>query len=112
MTQVAQARLDGDRYKDKALIAETMKFIPNSSYSKLMTNKEKHRDIVYVNESEIGAEIMDNHFYSLTELPNGYYEVEKTKKKIILARSSHSPQCLHIELCQTSNARVLIQLCL
>ena len=25
---------------------------------------------------------MGNHFYSLTELPIGYYEVEKTKQKI------------------------------
>ena len=42
MTQVAQARLDGDLDKDKALIAETMKLIGNSSYGKLITNKEKH----------------------------------------------------------------------
>ena len=55
MMQVAQACLDGDHDKDKALIG-------NSSYSKLITNKEKHHDIVYVNESEIGIEIMDNHF--------------------------------------------------
>ena len=39
---------------------------------------------MYVNESEIGAEIMDEHFYSLTEVPNDYYEVVKTKKKINL----------------------------
>ena len=32
---------------------------------------------------------MDNHFYSLTELPNGYYEVEKTKQKIILDLPIH-----------------------
>ena len=75
MTQVAQARLDGDLDKSKALIAETMKLIGNSNYGKLITNKEKHHDIVYVNESEIGTEIMDKHFYSLTELPNDYYEV-------------------------------------
>ena len=61
-----------------------MKLIENSSYNKLITNKEKHHLIVYVNESEIGAEIMDNHSYSLTELPNGYYEVEKTKQKFII----------------------------
>ena len=30
-----------------------------------------------------------NIFYSLTELPNGYYEVEKTKKKIILDLPIH-----------------------
>ena len=32
---------------------------------------------------------MDNHFYSLTELPNGYYEVEKMKQKIILDLPIH-----------------------
>ena len=66
MTQVAQARLEGDCDKDKALIAETMKLIGNSSYGELITNKEKHHDIVYADELEIGIEIMDNHFYSLT----------------------------------------------
>ena len=85
MTQVAQARLDGDHDKDEALIAETMKLIGNSSYGKLITNKEKHHDIVYINESEI----IDNHFYSLTELPNCYYKVEKMKQKIILDLPIH-----------------------
>ena len=89
MTQVAQARLDGDRDNDKALIAETMELIGNSSYGKLITNKEKHHDILYVNESEIGSEIMDEHFYNVTELPDGYYEVEKTKKKINLDLPIH-----------------------
>ena len=79
MTQVAQARLDGDHDKDKALIAETMKLIGNSGYGEL----------VYVNESEIGTEIMDRHFYSLTELPNDYYKVQKTKKKINLNLPIH-----------------------
>ena len=54
MTQVAQAHLDGDRNKDKALKAETMKLIGNSSYRKLITNKEKHHDIIYVNKNDIG----------------------------------------------------------
>ena len=40
ITPVAQARLGGDRDKDKALIAETMKLVWNSSYGKLITNKE------------------------------------------------------------------------
>ena len=82
MMQVAQARLDGDRDNDKALIAETMKVIGNSSYGKLITNKEEHHDIVYINESEIGTEIMDGHFYNLTELLDGCYEVEKLKRKL------------------------------
>ena len=66
-----------------------MKLIGNSSYGKLITNKEKHHHIVYVNENEIGEEIMDNHFYDMTEFPNGYYEVEKTKQKINLDLPIH-----------------------
>ena len=90
MTQVAQARLDGDHDKDKALIAETtMELIGNSSYRKLTTNKEKHHDILHVDQSEIGTEIMDKHFYNLTELPNGYYEVEETKRKVNLNLPIH-----------------------
>ena len=52
-------------------------------------NKEKCHDIVYIKESEIGIEIMDKHFYSLTELPDGYYKVEKTEKKINLNLPTH-----------------------
>ena len=33
--------------------------------------------------------VQDNHFYDMTELPDGYYEVEKTKKKINLALPIH-----------------------
>ena len=66
-----------------------MKLIGNSSYGKLIINKEKHHDVIYVNESEIGEEIMDNHFYDMTELSNGYYEVEKTKQKINLDLHIH-----------------------
>ena len=89
MTQIAQCRLDGDRDKDKALIAEMSKLIGNSSYGWMITNKEKHHDIVFVDESEISTEIIDNHFYDMTELPDGYYEVEKTKKKINLDLPIH-----------------------
>ena len=32
---------------------------------------------------------MDKHFYGLTELSNGYYEVEKTKQRIILGLPIH-----------------------
>ena len=66
-----------------------MNLIGNCSYGKLSTNKEKHHDIIYVNETEIGKEIMDNHFYDMTELPNGYYEVEKAKQNINLDLPIH-----------------------
>ena len=89
MTQIAQCRLEGDHDKDKALIAEMSKLIGNSSYGQMITNREKHHDIVYVDESENSTEIIDNHFYDMTELPDGYYEVEKTKQKINLDLPIH-----------------------
>ena len=81
--------MDGDHEKDKALIPEMMKLIGYSSYGRMITNKEKCHDIVYVDESEIGTEIINNHFYDMNELPDGYYEVEKTKKKINLDLPIH-----------------------
>ena len=89
MTQIAQCHLEGDCDKDKALIAEMSKLIGNSSYGRMITNKEKRHDIVYIDESKISTEIIDNHFYDMTELPDGYYEVEKTKKKINLDLPIH-----------------------
>ena len=97
MTQIAQCRLERDC---KALIAEMSKLIGSSSYGRMITNKEEHHDIVYVDESEISTEIIVNHFYNMTELPDGYYEVEMTEKKINLDLPIHI--CLYIELCQTS----------
>ena len=81
MMEVAQARLDGDHDKDKALIAETMKLMGNSSCGKLIMNTEKHHDIVYIKLVRNWSGNYGNNFYSLTELPNGCYEVAKTKQK-------------------------------
>ena len=89
MTQIAQCCLEGDCDKDKVLIAEMSKLIGNSSYGRMIANKEKHNNIIYVDESEISTEIIDIHYYNMTELPDGYYEVEKTKKKINLDLPIH-----------------------
>ena len=56
----------------------------NAAYGTLITNKEKHQDIHYVHKSQIGQEIMSPHFYDMTALPDGYYEVERTKTSINL----------------------------
>ena len=56
----------------------------NALYGTLITNKDKHFDIIYVDESEIGRQIISLHFYNMTELPDGYYEAESTKPSINL----------------------------
>ena len=82
--QVAEARLHGDRDPRYALTAKMRKLEGNASYGTLITNKERHHDIIYVDESEIGRQIISPHFYDMTELPDGYYEVERTKPLINL----------------------------
>ena len=71
-TEVAQACLEGDRDKEKPLTAEMNKLIGNSSYGRTIMNKEKHHDILFANDHQLGEYIMDNHFFGLTELPDGY----------------------------------------
>ena len=67
-----------------ALTAEMRKLEGNASYGTLITNKKKHYDIIYVDESEIGRQIISPHFYDMTELPDRYNEVETTKPSINL----------------------------
>ena len=108
MTQIAQCHLEGDHDEDKAMIAEMSKLISNSSYRRMITNKEKHHDIVYADEFEISTEIIDNHFYDMTELPDGYMKWKRLKRKLTLTFPIHIIQCLYIELCQASYARILL----
>ena len=89
MTQVAQPRLDRDHDKDTALIAETMKLIGNSSYGKLITNKENIMTLYMSLSQKLVQKSWTKTFNSLTELPNGYYKVENTKKKIGLDLRIH-----------------------
>ena len=46
--RVCQARRGGDKYVNKAVIAESMKLIGNSAYGSLLMRKEKHRNIDYI----------------------------------------------------------------
>ena len=80
--QEAEAQLHGDCDPWYALTAEMHKLEGNATYGTLITNKEKHHDIIYVDESEIVRQIISPHFYDVTQLPDGYYEVERTKPSI------------------------------
>ena len=60
---------------------------------------------MHVNEPEIGIGIMDNHFHNLTEVPDGYYEVENLKRKINLNLPIHLGVFI---LNYARNARILL----
>ena len=78
--EMAEARVTGDQDEQYALIAEMKKLEGNASYGQMITNKECHHDICYVDSNRIASEIMDPNFYNLAELSPGFFEVEKTKR--------------------------------
>ena len=80
---VSNARRAGDSDPDKALLASTSKLIGNSAYGKTITNKEKHKNVKYVNGAEsASAKVRGRNFDSLTELVDDYYEVVLNKSKV------------------------------
>ena len=51
----------------------------NALYGQMITSKEHHHDICYVDSNQIASEIMGPNFYNLAELSPGFFKVEKTK---------------------------------
>ncbi|KAJ8020607.1 hypothetical protein HOLleu_40243 [Holothuria leucospilota] len=81
---VSDARREGDRDPSKAIIADTMKLIGNSSYGKTITNKEGHRNIDIVSENKASRLINETNFRDLNEISTGCYEVESAKRSITM----------------------------
>ena len=50
---VSNACRAGDADPSKAIIADTMKQVGNSSYGKTITNKERHRQVKYCDDDEV-----------------------------------------------------------
>ena len=50
---VSNARRAGDADPSKAIIADTMKLVGNSSYGETITNKERHRQVKFCDDDEV-----------------------------------------------------------
>ncbi|KAL9989107.1 hypothetical protein ACROYT_G003618 [Oculina patagonica] len=50
---VSDARRAGDVEPSKAIIADTMKLVGNSSYARTITNKERHREVRFCSEASV-----------------------------------------------------------
>ena len=81
---VCDARRLGDSDPSKTLLADTSKLIGNSSYGKLITNKDRHRSVAYVDgHEEASLEVASRLFSSLNEInDDGLYEIVKFKRKV------------------------------
>ena len=81
---VSDARREGDQDPDKSIIADTMKLLGNSGYGKTVTNKEKFRDVKYVDSQEAGGLLNDKRFVLSNPIAEDLCEVELRKKAITL----------------------------
>ena len=81
---VSNARRAGDSDPSKAIIAEMMKLVGNSSYGKTITNKERHRQVKFCDEDEVPSLTNSPFFRELNPIDDNTYEVQSSKKKIKL----------------------------
>ena len=81
---VSNARRAGDADPSKAIIADTMKLVGNSSYGKTITNKERHRQVKFCDDDEVPNLINSPFFRELNPIDDDTYEVQSSKKKIKL----------------------------
>ena len=92
---VSQARREGDVDPDKKILADTSKLIGNSCYGKTIVNKDKHKDVNYIEgHSEASDLISSPRFESLVDLgcldsdsssgedSDGFYEVSLFKNRV------------------------------
>ena len=80
---VSEARRLGDRDPDQELLATTSKLVGNSSYGKTITDKEKHRNVEYVEgDREASMKVRSRLFASMEEIDEEFYEVISFKRKV------------------------------
>ena len=90
---VTEARRAGDADPELKLLADTSKLVGNSAYGKTITDKEKHRRVVYVDGSRQASQhIRGAGFISLNEITDDFYELEMAKSKVstVLFTVSHT----------------------
>ena len=86
---ISDARRAGDADPDKKILAETKKLEGNSMYGTTATNKEKHVDMVYCKEHNVGRYLVDPFFRRCNQLNEDTFEVEMSKKTIRLDLPLH-----------------------
>ena len=80
---VSEARRGGDKSKQGEVVSNTSKFYGNAAYGSTLMNKLKHLNIKYVQGvNNASIEVNNPKFRNLTEMGDGFFEIESSKKKI------------------------------
>ena len=77
-----KAHREGDENRNSSVVAETMKFIANSSYGYQIMNRSRHTVTKFLNEEKTQSEINSKLFKQLNFINDQLYEVEVVKSKI------------------------------
>ncbi|XP_031572492.1 uncharacterized protein LOC116306555 [Actinia tenebrosa] len=81
---VSNARRAGDVDPSKAIIADTMKLVGNSSYGKTITDQERHREVKFCDETKTSRLVNSSFFRQLEVINENTYEIQSAKKRISL----------------------------
>lgn len=101
---VSDARRAGDVDPTKTLLAETSKLVGNSCYGRMISNKEKHREISFTeSDRKASCKIKSSRFISMDELCDGFYELTLEKQRITL----DTPVILGFAVLQYAKLRML-----
>ena len=80
---VVDARREGDENPHTGIVAETMKFLDNSSYGFRIIGRSRHTITKYLGDGKTHkAKKMKNFFKQLNVLKNDSYEIELLKSTI------------------------------
>lgn len=101
---VSTARRAGDADSTGVLLAETSKLVGNSVYGKMITNKEKHREVSYMSSKhKASLKVKGPRFISMEEPCEDFFELTQEKLKVIL----DTPVVLGFAVLQYAKLRML-----
>ena len=83
------ARREGDESPDSSAVAETMKFLANSSYGYQFMDRSRHTVTDYLNDEKTHGAIKTKFFKRLDHINDQLYEVELAKAEIQSHRTNH-----------------------
>jgi hypothetical protein len=98
---VCDARRKGDVDPSKKILADTSKLIGNSCYGKTITNKDRHRNVEYIDGHDAASDsVSRSDFESLNQLTDdGFYETTFFKRQVSPSLFIHCRRCCRCCCC-------------
>ena len=102
----ADAKRQGDQNRNSSVVAETMKFLANSSYGYQIMDRSRHTVTRYLTDKKTHAAIYSKLFKKLDHVNNSLYDVELAKAQI----EHKEPIIVHSSIRKVANVAAVLQL--